>query len=53
MKQALLLADKLATKAKLVTEADVKKLSWRISDLELTLNEYNKYILNNKSLSLI
>jgi len=45
MEKALLLAGKLATKAKLVTEADTKNLSWRIADLELALNEYNEHII--------
>lgn len=42
----ILLAGKLANKAKLVIEADTKNLSWRVSNLELTLDEYNNYVLS-------
>jgi len=49
-KKALLLAGQVALKSRAVINANVKNLSWRTNDLEVSLDEYDEYIISNNTL---
>ena len=44
--KALKLAGKLATAAREVCESSITTISYRVERLEIVLNEYDNYILN-------